>query len=98
MTENFPFTVENDLTSQQRVDVYLGVGSAETILWAATPRQQLHIELAITTGHGTVFPGRPFLLLTLPSQAPGTVVTGVPFIIDSLEYYFLLTHWSTISY
>ena len=50
------------LTSQQ---VYLGDGSARTIVRAVTLRQKLQIKLSIPSSHSILTPGQPVPVLTL---------------------------------
>ena len=51
--------------------VYLGDGSAQTIVRAATPRQKVQIKLAISPSRGILTPVQPVPAMALMSQAPG---------------------------
>ena len=59
------------------MQVYLGDGSAQTIVRAATLRQKLPNKLAISRSHSILTSGQPVPELTLRGQAPGWVATGV---------------------
>ena len=74
-----PFQVSSNML------VCLGDGSAQTILRAATLRQKLHIKLPIPPSHSILTQGQTVPALTLSSQAPGRVATGVP-IFNSLVW------------
>ena len=63
--------------------MYLKDGSARTIVRAATPRQTLQIQLAISPSNHVLIQGQPVPALTLSRQAPGKVAIGV----------LLLSYW-----
>ena len=50
--------------------VYLRDGSAQTVVRAATPREELQIKLFISPSHNILTPGRPVPVLTQYRQAP----------------------------
>ena len=58
--------------------VYFRDCSAQTIVYAATPRQKLKKQLLISRIHSILTPGHPVQDLTLQRQAPGRVGTGKP--------------------
>ena len=58
--------------------VYLGDGSAQISVRAATLRQKLQIKLSTSPSRSILTPGQPVPALTLYRQAPGRVVTGEP--------------------
>ena len=59
--------------------VYLSDGSTQTIVRAATLRQNLQVKLSTSPSHSILTPGRLVPTLTLYRQAPGRVAAGVPF-------------------
>ena len=58
--------------------VYLRERPAQTIVRAATLRQNLQIKLATSPSHSILTLGRPIPALTLYRQAPGRAATRVP--------------------
>ena len=58
--------------------VYLGDGTAPTVLCAATLILKVQIKLAISNSHGMLTLGQPVPALTCKNQVPDSVSTRVP--------------------